>query len=109
MVQRPDLGKPATWPEGFAEDNMRRITFALAAPDPKHPEQDQFLVLGDNSSSSKDSRLWRAADHINFWVARQALIGKALFIYWPHSWDKLPGLPVPCPFFPNFERMRLVR
>jgi hypothetical protein len=38
------------------------------------------------------------------------LIGKALFIYWPHSWDRLPYFnSIPCPYFPNFTRMGLVR
>ena len=34
---------------------------------------------------------------------------KALCVYWPHSWHKIPGTPIPFPFFPNFEDMRLVR
>ena len=33
---------------------------------------------------------------------RDLLIGKALFIYWPHSWDQIPGTKIPLPFFPNF-------
>jgi signal peptidase I len=36
-------------------------------------------------------------------VHRDLLIGKALFIYWPHSWDW------PVPLFPNFARMGFVR
>lgn len=67
---------------------------------------DQFFVLGDNSAMSKDGRLWGP----NYWVPRQLLIGKALMIYWPHSWDRLPYFnSIPCPYFPNFSRMRLVR
>jgi signal peptidase I len=70
---------------------------------------DQFFVLGDNSAMSKDGRLW-GTDHKDYWVPRQLLIGKALFIYWPHSWDRLPYFnSIPCPYFPNFSRMRLVR
>lgn len=67
---------------------------------------DQFFMLGDNSAQSKDSRLW---DGSQFYVDRNLLIGKALYVYWPHSWDKIPGTPIPFPFFPNFGRMRLVR
>jgi hypothetical protein len=37
------------------------------------------------------------------------MIGKALYVYWPHSWDKIPGTDIPFPFFPNFERMGFVR
>ena len=67
---------------------------------------DQFFVLGDNSAWSKDGRLWGAD---NYWVPRELLIGKALFLYWPHSWDKIPYVNVPFPMFPNFARMGFVR
>jgi signal peptidase I len=66
---------------------------------------DQFFVLGDNSACSKDGRLWGS----EYWVNRELLIGKAEFIYWPHSWDKLPYVGLPCPYFPNVRRMGLVR
>jgi len=68
--------------------------------------EDQFFVLGDNSARSKDGRLWGTDNH---YVPRGLLIGKALFIYWPHSWDKVPYVNVPFPYFPNFSRMGLVR
>ncbi len=63
---------------------------------------EEFFALGDNSARSKDSRYWGA-------VARELLIGKAMFIYWPHSWNKVPYVNVPFPFFPNFARMGFVR
>ncbi len=68
---------------------------------------DQFFMLGDNSINSQDSRLW-GNDH---WVDRDLLIGKAMFVYWPHSWDEVrtPWVNIPFPYFPNFARMRLVR
>jgi len=69
-------------------------------------EEDQFFVLGDNSAFSKDSRLW---GHDNHYVPRELLIGKALFIYWPHSYDRIPYLDIPFPFFPNFKDMGFVR
>jgi signal peptidase I len=62
-------------------------------------EEDQFFPLGDNSPQSKDGRLWTP----HRFVQRRYLTGKALFIYWPHSWDR------PVPFFPNFQRMGFVR
>ena len=48
---------------------------------------DEFFMMGDNSPRSKDSRLWwnmRHAVH-NYAVPRDALVGKAFFIYWPHG------------------------
>ncbi|MBN1908691.1 MAG: signal peptidase I [Pirellulales bacterium] len=70
-------------------------------------EKDQFLAMGDNSQKSNDSRLWDAPHY----VPRSLLIGKALYIYWPHSWDevKIGSWRIPFYFFPNFERMRLIR
>ena len=42
---------------------------------------DEFLMLGDNSPRSNDSRLW----HTTYSVPRHLLIGKAFFVYWPHG------------------------
>jgi len=89
------LGKGGDW-SAFAEAEPR--AFSLA--------DDQFLVLGDNSACSKDSRLWGPGE---YYVSRELLIGKALFIYWPHSWHQIPGTSIPFPFFPNVPRMGFVR
>jgi signal peptidase I len=67
---------------------------------------DQFFVLGDNSPRSLDARLWNPPET---YVARELLIGKALFVYWPHALEKIPGTSIPFPFFPNFARMRMIR
>lgn len=44
-------------------------------------DRDEFLVLGDNSPRSNDSRLWEGSPS----VERRLLIGKAFWIYWPHG------------------------
>ena len=67
---------------------------------------DQFFMLGDNSPESLDGRLW---DPDEYFVRRELLIGKALFVYWPHALSHVPGTGIPFPFFPNVERMRLIR
>jgi signal peptidase I len=72
-------------------------------------EADQFFVLGDNSPFSLDGRLWESEKNVPHYVERKYLIGRALCIYWPHSWDRIPGTPIPLPFFPNFKDMGLVR
>ena len=73
---------------------------------------DQFLVLGDNSAASKDSRLWLEGHHVD----RNLLVGRALVIFWPHAipakWGipvKLGGWEVRLPCWPNFGRMGFVR
>jgi len=53
---------------------------------------DEFLVLGDNSPRSADSRLWDNPDAIRpYAVPRELLIGKAFFVYWPHGVPFLNG------------------
>jgi signal peptidase I len=84
------------WP---MEDSRDGVTFPL--------QGDRFFMLGDNSSNSSDARLWGP----NHYVTRDLLIGKAFFLYWPHSWNEIPTPwgNVPCPYFPNFRRMGFVR
>lgn len=54
---------------------------------------DEFFAMGDNTDQSYDSRMWGTLN-------RELLIGKALLIYWPHSWKF---------FRPNFARMGFIR
>ncbi|NLX95070.1 MAG: hypothetical protein GXY83_02720 [Rhodopirellula sp.] len=89
------LSDPSQW-EVFR--TLREVEFPL--------QKDQFLMLGDNSAASKDSRLW---DEDEFFVKRDLLIGKALYIYWPHSWNRISGTRIWFPFFPNLARMGFVR
>src|SRR4051812_9154754 len=75
---------------------------------------DQLFVMGDNSAESSDARLWRRSDSTRgipggAYLERRLLIGKALCVYWPHSWNRIPGTPIPFPLFPNVADMRLVR
>jgi len=77
------------------------------------PDLDEFFVLGDNSPSSKDSRMWgHHADTLHAGyrdgtVPRYNMIGKAFFVYWPGGYrlPLLKGLPI----IPNVGRMRLIR
>jgi signal peptidase I len=71
-----------------------------------------YLMLGDNSAASKDSRLWLDGHHVD----RRLLIGKALVVFWPHAVPASWGLPLRfggwdlrLPSWPNFGRMRFVR
>jgi signal peptidase I len=101
------LAEPGRW-QGGADGNIfdgrRAVEFQMNA--------DEFFMLGDNSPASKDSRLWEGG-HV---VDRKLLIGKALFIYWPHAWPtsynfaiNVFGSEVRLPFYPNFKRMQLIR
>jgi len=89
--------------------------------DDDHPDLDQFFVLGDNSPSSLDGRLWTSAAvtlrltdkktgervYQLGTVPRYSLIGKAIFVYWPAGFC-IPGLPR-LPILPNVGSMRLIR
>jgi hypothetical protein len=94
---------------------------------------DEYLMFGDNSPRSQDSRVWanvRNAKHRHA-VPRSALVGRAFYIYWPHGIPFLKdgkGIPVTyhkkltgdgavsteypsfrVPFYPNFSRMDRIR
>jgi signal peptidase I len=80
--------------------------------DEKDPLKDQFFMCGDNSPNSLDSRLWPQ----QFFVERRNLIGKATYVFWPHSWPTgiskkfdVGLFSIDVPFWPNFSRMRLIR
>lgn len=47
----------------------------------------EFFVMGDNSPRSQDSRLWsnRRGAYNRHAVPRNAMVGKAFLIYWPHG------------------------
>ncbi len=116
-------------PEPQGMDPNHDLKFTLH-DDPVDDRNDEFLMLGDNSPRSNDSRLW-APPHT---VSRHLLIGKAFFVYWPHGVpflndgrgfpigkyyeprrpgsDEPPGPPLPkfsVPFYPNVGRMHRIR
>ncbi|MFW6066595.1 MAG: hypothetical protein ACOC9S_07215 [Planctomycetota bacterium] len=83
-------------------------------------ELDEFMVLGDNSPQSLDSRSWTyAAPTLRLTddsgqpiyqlgtVPRYCLTGRALLVYWPSGF-RPPGLPG-LPLIPNVGKMRLIR
>jgi signal peptidase I len=81
---------------------------------------DHFMMMGDNSPRSSDSRAWGRGDrdwdpaNRSRWeVPRTMLIGKAFFVYWPHGVPFWPKFQIArdflVPFRPNFERMRPIR
>jgi hypothetical protein len=87
-----------------------------------HPEKnaailgpDQFMMCGDNSQMSLDSRLWgrphpliaQEIDPTPFVVNRELLLGKAWVVYFPATYSIKAdgGLPV----VPDFGRLRFIR
>jgi signal peptidase I len=84
---------------------------------------DRFLMLGDNSPRSKDSRGWRTLDaewdttDRKAWeVPRQLLTGKAFYVYWPHGvpigpdiWLTRLNRDTRLIFRPYVERMKWIR
>jgi signal peptidase I len=91
---------PAQWENGQGVsvfDRRQEKVFPLL--------DDQFFVLGDNSPASFDARLWR--EHF---VPRDLLVGKALFIYWPHPLELfIPFTDKSIGIIPNFRAMGFIR
>ena len=92
----------------------------LATHEPYVISPDHFMMMGDNSPRSSDSRaweshdsLWRTEDRSSWEVPRSLLIGKAFFIYWPHGKPFGPDVRMNrdfrIPFRPYFERMKWIR
>ena len=76
------LTEKSRWPQWFAQ--MHALYFPLERFELPDRGQDQFFALGDNSPQSQDSRLWHHKYlKTEYYVERDLLIGKALFIYWP--------------------------
>ncbi|HEX4132507.1 MAG TPA: S26 family signal peptidase [Pirellulales bacterium] len=104
-------GKNTTDDQFLPEGSATPIEFVL--------RDGQFLMLGDNSPKSKDSRLWNRTDaqgRPEYYVSRDLLIGKAMFVYWPHAWApewaiplRLGGMTLYLPSYPDFQRMRFIR
>ena len=122
-VSRPSqiqeiLADPASWNSFRGWSARRTVEFELRSF-PGEPGKDQFFPMGDNSPESLDARCWAGTKRqiplprgVNqdawFWsddsfVPRDLLVGKALVVFWPHSWNS------PVPFLPNFKRMKLIR
>ncbi|QDT67455.1 signal peptidase I [Planctomycetes bacterium MalM25] len=95
MTRDPDL-----W---YAFANRRRVDFEI--------DEGQLFVMGDNSGHSLDARLWKGGNGGDLgrpggaYLEDSQLVGKAICVYWPHSWYSVGPLPV----WPNFGDMRLVR
>jgi signal peptidase I len=93
---------------------------------------DRYLMLGDNSPMSKDSRGWSnedrrvanipidepgagwdESDRASWEVPRDMLTGKAFFVYWPHGKPFGPDIRITrdfrIPFRPYAERMKWIR
>lgn len=102
---------PESWDSFFGWQTRRQVSFEMGA--------DQFFPMGDNSPESLDARCWAGTkrqtnlprrvneDAWQWWdksyVPRDLLVGKALVVFWPHSWNS------PIPFTPNIKRMKLIR
>jgi signal peptidase I len=85
------LLEPESWNSTDLFTTRKPVEFVL--------DEGQYFPMGDNSPSSKDARVW-GPDH---YVDAKWLIGKAQFVFWPHSWRR------PVPYWPNFNRFRFVR
>lgn len=87
----------------------------------------RYMMMGDNSPLSKDSRAWGNRDkkepggfggwdesNRQAWeVPERLIVGKAFMVYWPHGRPVWPRIRINpdfyIPFRPYFERMKVIR
>lgn len=97
------LQNPETWKSERAKDyfgarkNLPEPMFYLKRGE--SPSEDQFLPMGDNSPNSLDGRFWTGRNY----VCRDMMIGRAAFVFWPHTVNS------PFPLFPNFWEMGFIK
>jgi signal peptidase I len=84
-----------THPEWWSETNL----FSQRGYRAYELQDEQYFPMGDNSAASSDARAWAGHNY----VEQRFLLGKALLVFWPHTWN------TPLPFTPNIQRMGLIR
>jgi signal peptidase I len=92
------LQSPKLWTDEIFVQGREGVEFELGP--------DQYFPLGDNSPQSQDARTWPVGNvrmPTPNYVRRDLLIGKAMFVYWPHTWNR------PAPYLPNPAQMRPIR
>ena len=91
------------------------LAFATDFKKPAEIKADQFMMCGDNSACSKDSRLWGRPSPVvkaifgedaPFIVPRPLLLGKAWCVYFPAPIEPMAGLPK---LLPDFGQLRFIR
>ncbi|RME40535.1 MAG: hypothetical protein D6788_03115 [Planctomycetota bacterium] len=112
----------------YHDPAQRALRLSWAPPggwaSPHHPillREHEYFMLGDNTTASKDSRLWdevgphlvsRGEDFQLGTVPRDQLIGEAFFVYWPAG-HRLTWLPIAglnqWGLIPDVGRMRWIR
>ncbi len=107
LVPGPSQQKHAPYIHGHAFATSLIDNVAALGPD-------HFMMLGDNSSASLDSRLWgrphpivaAQIDDSPFIVNRKLLLGKAWVVYFPSPLSVSEGGRG---FIPDFGRLRFIR
>ncbi|MCX5639236.1 MAG: S26 family signal peptidase [Planctomycetota bacterium] len=87
--------------------------FATNYEEPARLSDHEYVMLGDNSSASRDGRLWGRPHALTLKtfgdaqpgvVPREMIVGKAWAVYFP-----APIAAPPLPFAPDFGRIRFIR
>ncbi len=70
-----ELDEPYINPNYYITRNMDSEDYG-----PYTVPENSYFVMGDNRGNSKDARYWT-----NTYVRKKAILGKAMFVYWPFS------------------------
>lgn len=105
------MGQPRLWDQSQFWDARQTQTYVMQA--------EQFFPLGDNSPGSLDARSWAGSKaklplprdviedawrwHDVHYVPKDLMVGKAVFVLWPHPWTK------PFVVTPDFGQIEMIR
>ncbi|OJW20891.1 MAG: hypothetical protein BGO49_29225 [Planctomycetales bacterium 71-10] len=112
---------------GLLSDPTRYAKLRWRTPREYPIEEGRYMMLGDNSSWSRDGRAWTRVDQTtptapdrgwddsgreSWEVPRSLVIGRAFSVYWPHFRPMWPGFRVGpdlvLPARPNVEAVRWI-
>jgi signal peptidase I len=115
--QQAELSHVSLWRDVYYTPEDSKGGGSLTWGRPGRPiklKDDEYFVMGDNSSASYDARFWGKRVDLpgedlsveGGRVPGRFLLGRAFFVYWPAGYRPLPNSPA---LIPNFGDMRLIR
>lgn len=113
-LQRVRVDRDLYYRRAWLDRNQEQPAYGTHPDNLARLGPDHFMMCGDNSPMSQDSRLWGNPDALvasqidphPFLVNRKLLLGKAWVVYFPSPYPVTDG---GWPVIPDFGRLRFIR